>query len=1713
MINQQAVDFLITYTHDRAKAEEAIRTLRDLGLATTETANVTQKASAIVEQLGMSYNSVSQIFDVQSKTVQTASGAMNQYTIQCRMQDGTLKTLTGTFNAETGAIEANTAAMRTGASAVKGFNIDLGQLIARAFVTILVWGTLRSVFMAVASAVKNTMNVWKEYEAALTEISIASDLSKEQLQGLGAAVLTLGAIYGTSMKDMLEAAKLFAQQGLSVGDTIAMTRAAAIGSQLLGQTVKEVAENLTAAMRAYNTEAADSMRIIDQWMAVQKKFAVTSADLGNAFKTAGATASAFGITAEQYIGHITAIIEVTRKSGNEAANALQMVYTRLFSTGKEALQQIAETPIYLNDAKEAVFETTNVYRNAGDVMDELAAKWKNLTEAQKIQLAVQIGSRRQATPFLALMDNYPRAIEAMIEAYKSAGEAAKDFDKKQDTVAVRAKQLQSSWANLVSTLGDTSVWKGLLQSLTDLASTIQGLINIEKAYETSAIKANALELARAETRVNEIENLEGLIKLREKYVNFLKTAKTPEEKTTYIDVLEKINKAIPEGAKQFENLKDAVTSFNRELSKISPISFNTGDATTEIENVRNQVTDLSSSLQTVPLSLIDEKQPKQVELISKKVSELGDQLKNLTPLKIKEIESQANQLDDLKAKIKELGSNIAIGVAVSGLEISPEEKAKFTQSLLTLNADIQKIASVKIVGDTEEVTAIKKRIGDLDASIQNIAPLIINGELLGVDIEDLQEQLSDITQEKRNIRIELGVPQIEDVQILQKQLSELTQEEQDIRIKLNVPQVQELRDLQSRLSELTQEEKDIEIRIHLPTTSNEELDKLQTRLLELTQKRKDIELKLQLPAFKELEDFQTRLLELSQEEKDIKLKLDPGPFWRAAGVVDSLREKLSTLTQEENDIKVKLDIPRVKELQDLQNRLKQVTQEKTEVELKLNIPPIPELDKNIEVTLNIPNTDELEDLQNRLTALTQEKTSLELKISTAASSQDAFDKLHNEVLQLGYDLDNLPPLSIPNVDQFRKAISDLNADIDTTSLKVKKIEVPSESISKTQESMMKLREELNKISTSTIDIDADPAKVTDVQNRLALLNIDIREISALSIPELDKQPEKVNALIKEVVELSNILNKISPLALETAIKEKMAAEIKLTEKGLGAAILKGEEATRRLQSPEFTENKTWWTDEEKAKAEREQREGEAAKATLERLTNEKYAIYEVDKAERQAAADKAARREQEITTAAEEEKAVMHRAELLKNRGASEEEYLAFLEQEWLINDKLMLSDEYRAKQQDIKNRKEEQAAKRARERLEAEAQASVDISLAQAKTSGVLSKEKELQLTLELIAASTDLLDTEEKKTKVLKLQNDIIIEQLAQIEEISKELASSFQEGLEGFLTGETSFGGMFAKFGQSIKDAFVSQMSGGITESIFNTTGIGELFGVNLVQLKGAFGGLSGKIEAAHSTVYKQIVRAHVDGVAQAQASSQVTGGTSAYQGGGIFSGGGIGNFTLPGFGAGGFFSSPMGGQGITTAQYNKMSAAQKREMMTLGVGIGPSRGQVAGVGFGGVLTGLSMYQSGIQGGMSPTGAAISGVMGGLGALGMGIGTLQAGATAGLFWGGAAGTGAGAGMLGSSLIPGIGLALMAGALVYQLTQMNKKTSQTSIETRTQENRVASKIDVSNKQLEIVNRNLVALRADFATYILPASSYFSEKRNIEDQFALSSIRGFSGE
>jgi len=348
----------------------------------------------------------------------------------------------------------------------------------------------------------------------------------------------------------------------------------------------------------------------------------------------------------------------------------------------------------------------------------------------------------------------------------------------------------------------------------------------------------------------------------------------------------------------------------------------------------------------------------------------------------------------------------------------------------------------------------------------------------------------------------------------------------------------------------------------------------------------------------------------------------------------------------------------------------------------------------------------------------------------------------------------------------------------------------------------------------------------------------------------------------------------------------------------------------------------------------------------------------------------------------------------------------------------------------------------------------------------------------------------TVENQKKVLEERIKLAQMYNAEIIKLSDELKSSFEGAFEGLLKGEGTLSSMFSRIGDTFRDQMFKSVSGGLTDKIFKNTGIGEMFGTSAAGLRRMISGdtgpassISGAFEDGSQLTYEMIIKGFAVG------SGQIVGGASAtanWGGSTTVNGVTTNGWNLPGFGEGGFWSSPMGSQRLPSGQVQGGSVSKTNPYLRTG----PTRGQVAVGAAGTVLTGYSQYQSAKAGGASPAGA----IMSGIGGAAFGIaGGLAAGPAGGLLLG--------MGPVGW-LILGVGL------LVGSMLMKGKKSEQTSVSTQTTENKVASKIDVTNKNLEVINRNLVAMRQDL-TYILPSSAYFAEKRSIDDIFAINAKRG----
>jgi TP901 family phage tail tape measure protein len=403
---------------------------------------------------------------------------------------------------------------------------DFERALRRAAIVAPVWMALRMAMQGVFSLIQEQSKFLVEMETALAHIQIVGKGTTQEYSYMKIALIGLAQAYGTSASEAVEAATTFAQQGKTVAETIQLTRLAMIGSQTMGMGLKETVNALTAAIEGFNLPINESAQILDKWINVERQYAVTATDLAEATKRAGATANQLGITIDSFLGHVTGIIEVTRKSGTEAGNSLQFMYSRILTTGAKVISSIARVPVYMDASGKAVQQNTGIYRSAGTILDEVAAKWDNLTQKQKLDIAQGIASRRQMTAFMALMQNYDRAVLARVDSLSSAGQAEKALQIIMGTTAYKAKQLTSSWNLLTTVVANTAPFKESLDMMSKILIVISSLIDRSKVDQSEMAKANAIERTNIETKLSSIANFKELIKLRDVY------SKAPQSNST-----------------------------------------------------------------------------------------------------------------------------------------------------------------------------------------------------------------------------------------------------------------------------------------------------------------------------------------------------------------------------------------------------------------------------------------------------------------------------------------------------------------------------------------------------------------------------------------------------------------------------------------------------------------------------------------------------------------------------------------------------------------------------------------------------------------------------------------------------------------------------------------------------------------------------------------------------------------------------------------------------------------------------------------------------------------------------------------------------------------------------------------------------------------------------------------------------------------------------
>lgn len=204
---------------------------------------------------------------------------------------------------------------------------------------------------------------------------------------------------GATTTQITESADTWLRMGYSTEQTNTLIKNSLILSKVGQLESAEATKYLVSAMKGFNVEAEDSISIIDKLSAVDLESATSAGGLAEAMSRTANSARLAGVDINKLIGYIATVAEVTQRDEATVGESFKTLFARLQKVAAgadvdEEGEAINEVETVLNRLGIKLRDTQDEFRNMGDVLDEIGAKWESFNSIDQAQIATVIAGKQ-----------------------------------------------------------------------------------------------------------------------------------------------------------------------------------------------------------------------------------------------------------------------------------------------------------------------------------------------------------------------------------------------------------------------------------------------------------------------------------------------------------------------------------------------------------------------------------------------------------------------------------------------------------------------------------------------------------------------------------------------------------------------------------------------------------------------------------------------------------------------------------------------------------------------------------------------------------------------------------------------------------------------------------------------------------------------------------------------------------------------------------------------------------------------------------------------------------------------------------------------------------------------------------------------------------------------------------------------------------------------
>ena len=350
----------------------------------------------------------------------------------------------------------------------------------------------------VINVVRQGVNTVRELDEAMTEVHKVSNATETQYASFRDTISSTAKEIATTNKELLNSSADFLRLGYSLDQASDLAKNATLFVNVGdGVDITEATEDMITAMKAFDIQAKDSIKIVDDYNQIGNQFALSASDIGEAMKRSASALETGNNSFEQSIGLITAMNEIVQNSEN-TGNSLKVLSLRLRGA-KAELEDMQEDTDGLCDStsklREQIMSLTgvdimlddNTFKSTTDIIKELGAVWDKLSDSSQAATLELIAGKSRANNIAALLKNYQRIDEVMESLGDAEGSAMRENEAIVDSINGRIKVLSATAEEFWKSFIDTDLVKNTVSLLSDMLNILTQIIDKGGALATLGI--------------------------------------------------------------------------------------------------------------------------------------------------------------------------------------------------------------------------------------------------------------------------------------------------------------------------------------------------------------------------------------------------------------------------------------------------------------------------------------------------------------------------------------------------------------------------------------------------------------------------------------------------------------------------------------------------------------------------------------------------------------------------------------------------------------------------------------------------------------------------------------------------------------------------------------------------------------------------------------------------------------------------------------------------------------------------------------------------------------------------------------------------------------------------------------------------------------------------------------------------------------------------